>query len=411
MINNQKVVGVLIIHNDSSLLEQTLLSVKDYIDELVIVDGAYEWVAPFCELNGEDPEKSTDNLIRIVEKSKIPYKYYSGVWGSETHKRKFSIDIVESDYIMLVDSDELFDLKKDEILSFFNSGKIIGECYFPLYFNATVIGESIGLNSAPVKSIFINKKNAENSDIVDSLFLMVPENERKNKLKNNVRYQKKLGTVHHISSFRTDGAGYRRARFYNLLSMRVTGKLNFLANNIFNNDKQFFEMISNLDQNEMESLDNSFKFHRIACSFPNIKDNQRLVESNNLGDFSVIIKESFQEMLLDQYLKLESVFDKPLQFFSGKSIFLDLTEFFNRCDGFKINTPDCKNVEINCYLDFGSYRSPAEVCELVKDSENEYQLNLNQNLPTGARLVIELSPRTSGNIVTLCFSKSKKFSV
>ena len=43
----KEVTGLIIIHNDSQMLKPALESVKGFVSKLVVVDGAYEWVAPF----------------------------------------------------------------------------------------------------------------------------------------------------------------------------------------------------------------------------------------------------------------------------------------------------------------------------------------------------------------------------
>ena len=65
----KEVTGLIIIHNDSQMLKPALESVKGFVSKLVVVDGAYEWVAPFCELNSESPTTSQDELIKILEES------------------------------------------------------------------------------------------------------------------------------------------------------------------------------------------------------------------------------------------------------------------------------------------------------------------------------------------------------
>jgi len=98
----------------------------------MIVDGAYEWVAPFCKMHNQDPEKSSDNWLDIIKRTGLPYEHYSGLWQNETHKRMFSLEQAKTNLIMSIDSDELFELDDEKLKDFYDSGKGFGECFLPL---------------------------------------------------------------------------------------------------------------------------------------------------------------------------------------------------------------------------------------------------------------------------------------
>ena len=40
------------IYNDWDILEPALKSIAPYIDELVVVDGGYKWMAPYADRTG-----------------------------------------------------------------------------------------------------------------------------------------------------------------------------------------------------------------------------------------------------------------------------------------------------------------------------------------------------------------------
>ena len=354
------ITGALIIHNDASLLDLTLKTIAPYVDRLLVVDGAYRWVSPFCRLHNEDPEKSTDNMISLLDASGIPYDYYSDVWESETHKRMFSIEQAKTNLIMTVDSDELCEIDILALRAYQDSDKVFGQCNFPLYLTPNVIGHNKAFNGPPRKPIFINKKNVSTRQIVDSLYLLVPDSERTLKLPNQDTYQEILGTVHHVSTFRSYDGSYRRARFYSLLAMRIAGNLNLLGGGVILDDSHFFDVISNLENDKFEALDTTFAFHRIAAGFPNIKTNQFLVEAPIAPlDIKASIIESFERMRRTQSFHFFSTMDKWIKIFSGKSIFLDVSELM--CSNlpallkFEFNTAITK-LSVQLHIDHGLSR-------------------------------------------------------
>jgi len=387
------VTGVLIIHNDSSLLEQTLSTVTNYIDRLLIVDGAYEWVAPFCELNNEDPEKSTDNMLDIIKRTGLPYEYYSGVWQNETHKRMFSLEKTKTNRIMRIDSDELFELDDNKLNQYFDSGKVFGECHVPLYFTNHVIGQSIGLNSSPIVPIFINKQFATVRQIVDSMFLLVPQDERTKRLGRDASFKEKLGIVHHVSSFRINRGSYRRARFYNLLSMRMAKKMGLINNEPFETDSEFFEKMSKLSPEEMAALDTIFEFHRINAAFPVIKEKQILVEAQAARqDIQPIIDETFQMMIDDQHLRLQQNAEKTITLFANRQLFFDVTRAVTSSpQSFRIFSSSLERLEIKIHYDQGLVRSELPL-HVTSEAVGEWSATLPQLGAQDIRCILEIIP-------------------
>ena len=82
----------MIAHCDNDFLEQSIASVIDRVDELVFVDGAYTWVAPFLAQSGIDPERSWQKTHDILAAFGSKVRYYSGLWDGELHKRSFGYD-------------------------------------------------------------------------------------------------------------------------------------------------------------------------------------------------------------------------------------------------------------------------------------------------------------------------------
>ena len=358
----KEVTGLIIIHNDSQMLKPALESVKGFVSKLVVVDGAYEWVAPFCELNSESPTTSQDELIKILEESEIPYEHYTGIWENESHKRLFSIEQCQSEFALLIDSDEVFELDQNKVEDFMSSGKTIAECYFPLYYSPDYIGINPNLNSPTRKSALLNLQFNSPKEIVDSLFLLVPENERVGGITNQQRYKDVIGTIHHLSLFRFGLEAYRRARFYNLLSMRINKKFAIVNTKGFSDDSEFFNLLCDLSNVELKALDNFFKFHKISASFPTIKQNQVLVDSECSEQIKPIISACFSEMLSQHHENLNKYKNESILYFSGKPMIFDVTQRIKESSQFCIrNISSINSITFTVHEDHGAFRKSLPV--------------------------------------------------
>lgn len=349
------VTGTIIIHNDASMLGHALSSAQPYVDRLVVVDGAYEWAAPFCELNGERPDRSTDNLIEVLDKSGIPYEYISGTWRSETEKRTASIEAAGTDRIMRIDADEIYQVDEEELERFWLSDSSLGAMSAPLFLSpGTILSNARGVHDSRAP-IFFNLKNASISDILNGLWLVRPKNERERPNSVAKIYNKSLGVFFHLSPMRSAENSYRRARFYCLVSMRIAQTVGFGVNRKFATDRELLDILLSLDHG---AVDCAFRLHRIASSFPELKAGQALMEYT-VSDPQYIsaIQDIYEEMMFSQRVKCYSFLDSPRKYFSGRQNFLDVTAAVqDGAAGFRIAPHYDSTCSIKLHLDFGVYR-------------------------------------------------------
>jgi hypothetical protein len=348
--------GVLIIHNDSSLLTETLQSAKHLVDSLVVVDGAYDWVAPFCEMSGEDPEKSTDNLLEILDQSGLPYTYHTGTWQNETHKRKASLEFVKTDRVMLIDSDEIYNVDDDKLQAFWASGKVMASLQAPLFLHEDVVTWHAASNAYPLKPVFLNLAGQEIETVVASLWLLLPDSEKGTVVDRKLIERRPLGIFYHLSMFRVDNNPYRRSRFYNLLSMRVGKRIGLDINKDFSDDAEFTALVK---QSNRVAMNNMFNLHRLAAAFPQKKDNQDLVvfDFDSHGDREIVAR-AYQNMLADQQARTAALLGQPLEMFVGRSLFLDMTGPVNEgVTRLEVELPDERTkAKVTWHIDFGTHR-------------------------------------------------------
>lgn len=99
----------MIVKNEEKKLARCLDSIKDYIDEIVIVDTG-----------------STDNTKKIAES--FGAKIYDFAWCNDFSKaRNFSIEKTSGDYVFVLDADNVvLDFPKDKVMKYLNGKKVLG---------------------------------------------------------------------------------------------------------------------------------------------------------------------------------------------------------------------------------------------------------------------------------------------
>ena len=86
----------MVLWNEESTVDLAIESVKNLVDEIVIVDNM-----------------STDNTLKIAvdkcEELNIPYKSYSDYYGKIWNSRKKAIDNSSGEWIIILDGDHVID--------------------------------------------------------------------------------------------------------------------------------------------------------------------------------------------------------------------------------------------------------------------------------------------------------------
>jgi hypothetical protein len=69
--------------DDLDILPQGLSSIAAYIDEIVVVDGAYRWMAALLSGAGRDPTGSMAEVCRALDPFKPKLRVLNGIWADE----------------------------------------------------------------------------------------------------------------------------------------------------------------------------------------------------------------------------------------------------------------------------------------------------------------------------------------
>ncbi len=123
-----KLSAYLVIYNDWKLLEDALRSIAPYVDELVVVDGAYAWITPYLTALGDDPERSDPRVREVVAASGIPHRIIAGIWANQIEKRLAGYRACEGRYVCRIDADEICFFSTKRNWSVFPSAWRCGLC-------------------------------------------------------------------------------------------------------------------------------------------------------------------------------------------------------------------------------------------------------------------------------------------
>ena len=119
------------IYEDWEFVEPSLKSIAPLLDELVVVDGAYRWMANYVRANGRDPERSNRKVYDALSRCGVPLKVINGTWNDEFEKRAAGYSACKNAYIFRVDSDEIVFANEKAVADFVASGGAVAEMEIP----------------------------------------------------------------------------------------------------------------------------------------------------------------------------------------------------------------------------------------------------------------------------------------
>lgn len=108
-----KLVGFICVYNDKDYLEECILSCKDNVDELIIVEGAFQITLHTDGKRNDKTERSNDGTLDIIAKYVDNKKIFAKYANEKEHKFQYQIGLDfakerNADWAVLIDSDEVW---------------------------------------------------------------------------------------------------------------------------------------------------------------------------------------------------------------------------------------------------------------------------------------------------------------
>lgn len=244
------------IYNDWDHLSGALKSIAPYIDELVVVDGAYKWMADFLLATGRDPLRSDQLLYDELAKLDVPVRVVSQLWENEIEKRLAGYRACDNRYIFRVDADEISFFDETELDAFFALDGAVGEMSIPLYHSPGFVIDRSDWQSR--QAFLFDRAKIEPDIHLNYLWLVLNADQLPRLGEKPFRvHSKPLAFNAHLSNWRTPTTSINRSAFYTLNYFRAYGVpwLKDLAGQQLANFTAFFEHVS--PQQYLEILRNS----------------------------------------------------------------------------------------------------------------------------------------------------------
>ena len=314
------------IYNDDDFLSESLKSIEGIVDELIVVDGCYKWMATYYSQLGLDPSRSSNKTYEILDNCKIPYVSINKIWSNQLEKRAAAYEACKGRYILRIDSDEIFHFYEGLLDEFLASDCHIAHMDMPEVLNNNFL--ITGLNNVYPKQCFLfDSKFVSHEDHLHYLWLVLHIDDFQSEYKDFRVFSKSIAFNIHLTGLRTKNTNINRASYYSMNWMRKNGFPILLypnnTNRIEDFDKFFESTISPVD------LKSIFSFSEIPMGRISINSDQEInLFPENLKKLNLLeIEHSFKKSLDDQILDI-----KHKTYVSGQQIFIPVNKENNSSD-------------------------------------------------------------------------------
>jgi hypothetical protein len=211
------------LYEDWDLLRPSLESMAPFIDELVVVDGAYAWMAGFLRAIGKNPACSGPRVYDQLAGLGVSLRVISGIWASEEEKRIAGYEACAHRYVYRVDADEIVFLNPEAVSRFIESGQPVAEMEIPPFFHTPEWMEAQNL-SGPVPRVgfLFDRDQISGAQHLGYLWIVARDVSLETPTRPPPSREAVAFTVHMTLWRSTDGAR-NRAAFYILNYFRLHG--------------------------------------------------------------------------------------------------------------------------------------------------------------------------------------------
>lgn len=223
-----KISAYLIVHADDDFLRDALATVYDRVDEIVVVDGAYEWVAPFFARAGLDPGRSPESTHAALAPFARKIRYFDGVWRDELHKRGFAFAQCSGEVVFRIDADELFEFDEPALAAFLASDAALAQVAIPQMVTPTLQVRPVAQDREPLLgAVFRRDRYPDPQTHCAHLWLVLTADERSRvgKADWSGLFPDPVARVAHLTRWRTPRTAVNRQRYYSLQHTRSTGHI------------------------------------------------------------------------------------------------------------------------------------------------------------------------------------------
>ena len=218
------------LYEDASLLSAALASIAPLVDEIVVVDGAYEWMRPF--LTDCDPARSGPRVEAVLAPFRDKLRVIRGTWSNELEKRSAGFAACRGRYVFRLDADEVLAPDLDALRRFRDGAH--GAAYAPAPSLASPGWMQAPAGGGPLTThtVLFDRERVSASEHLSHIWLVLSDAERARVPPADpaLAAPDPIGFLAHLTLWRRPEDAVNRARFYILNYVRGKGRLPLLPN-------------------------------------------------------------------------------------------------------------------------------------------------------------------------------------
>jgi hypothetical protein len=212
------------IFNDWDVLPDALRSIVPYIDEIVVVDGAYDWMEPYFKPLGVDPRESDPRVRAALEACGVPVRFINGVWKSEVEKRMVGYEACSGRFVFRIDADEILHFHDAPLERMLLSGAAAADMEMPVAAAPGLILASDTTTPIERQCLLFDKRQIGTAAHLRYLWLVLGTDELPQTGEHLPPvFPDPIAFNSHLTAWRTPATSVFRAAFYTLNYVRAHG--------------------------------------------------------------------------------------------------------------------------------------------------------------------------------------------
>lgn len=216
-----KASAYLSILDDWSLLGPAVASIAPHVDEIVVVDGAYDCLAPYFAAIGRDPARSDERVRAALAPFAAKLRWVHGTWRDEPHKRAAGYEACRHRYVFRIDADEVLFFDDAQLDAYFAGSRPVAEMEMPIYVAPGVIRRRPG-ERIERQCMLFDRDRIGAREHLDYLWLELSNAERSELGAPDASriHPEPVAFCAHLTHWRAPASSINRARFYILKALR-----------------------------------------------------------------------------------------------------------------------------------------------------------------------------------------------
>lgn len=244
-----KASAYLSIFDDWQLLEPALNAIDPYVDEIVVVDGAYAWLSSFINRTGRDASRSIDAVYNALDPFAAKTRFIHGIWENELEKRMAGYAACTNRHVFRVDADEILFIDESHLHHFLASDYAVAEMEMPIYIAPGLIRATSETSPIERQALLFDRDKITARDHLDYLWLVLSRDEDATRHGADAEkiYPDPIAFNAHLTHWRPPESAVNRARFYVSNYIRATGDAVWLNHYRQSPDDKWDDMLARVD--------------------------------------------------------------------------------------------------------------------------------------------------------------------